>query len=77
MARTRRDATTVETVSRQQSMKRWGFIAVAQVLASVAAGPCALHVPGALTAIDDLYPLFTARTQSRYDTFTGTLVVMA
>jgi uncharacterized RDD family membrane protein YckC len=72
-----RDATTGNPLTRQQSTRRWLFIALYQVIASVLAGRYALPVLLVFMAADDLYPLFNARNQTLHDRFANTIVVMA
>jgi uncharacterized RDD family membrane protein YckC len=64
-------------ITTQQALKRWGFVAVYQLVVAFVAGHYAWELIIIVSAIDDLYPLFNARKQTWHDRFAGTIVVMA
>jgi uncharacterized RDD family membrane protein YckC len=72
-----RDAVSGQAITTQQALKRWGFVAVYQLVVAFVAGNYAWELIVIVSAIDDLYPLFNARKQTWHDRFAGTIVVMA
>jgi uncharacterized RDD family membrane protein YckC len=68
-----RDALTGHTVSRQQAIRRWAFVAAYGVL-GLMGGPLTITV-GFIGLVDVLYPLFNPRKQTLHDKFAGTIVV--
>ena len=70
-----RDARTNLTVTRQQALRRWGFIAAYGVIGLIG-GPMT-YVTALVGLVDVLYPLFDARNQTLHDKFAGTIVIKA
>lgn len=70
-----RDASTNLGVTRQQALRRWGFIAAYGVV-GVVGGPIT-YLAAVVGLVDVLYPLFDARNQTLHDKFAGTIVVKA
>ena len=73
-----RDAVTGQAISRQQAVRRWGFVAAYGVVGTFSVG---VTVPTLLVTVvglaDILYPLFNSRKQTLHDRFANTIVVMA
>ena len=69
-----RDALTGATITANQALRRWGFIALYSVL-DVTLPTSYTAIPTVIALIDCLFPLFDARKQTLHDKFAGTLVV--
>ena len=68
------DALTGRPLSRQQALRRWGFVAVYGLIGVI--GAFALGFLAAVIGlVDVLFPLFNARHQTLHDRFAGTIVV--
>ncbi len=68
-----RDALTGQSITRQQSLRRWGFIAAYGALSL--AGTSMSYVTLLIGLVDVLMPLFDSRKQTLHDKFAGTIVV--
>jgi uncharacterized RDD family membrane protein YckC len=68
-----RDALTGHSISRQQAVKRWGFIALYGILLPV--GGAIMYVVFVVALVDVLFPLFNPRKQTLHDLYAGTIVV--
>ena len=78
IAQTRvRDLVTGQRITTLQSVKRWGFVALYQLVIVLVGGRYTLYVLVVASMFDDLFPLFDAHRQTLHDRFAGTIVVMA
>lgn len=68
-----RDALTGQSISRQQALRRWGFIAAYGALSL--GGTSMSYITLLLGLIDVLMPLFDPRKRTLHDKFAGTVVV--
>lgn len=68
-----RDALTGQSITRQQALRRWGFIAAYGALSL--AGTSMSYVTLLIGLVDVLMPLFDSRKQTLHDKFAGTIVV--
>lgn len=69
-----RDAATQQTITRAQSLKRWGFIAVYGILTLSTSARSGVYI-SFLGLIDCVPALFSARRQTLHDMFAGTVVL--
>ena len=72
-----RDEKTGQAINSQQAFKRWGFVALYQMIIVLLFGRYALYALGAVSLIDYLYPFIDERKRTVHDRFAGTIVVMA
>jgi len=72
-----RDEKTGQAINSQQAFKRWGFVALYQMVIVLLFGRYALYSLGVVSLIDYLYPLFDEHKRTIHDRFAGTIVVMA
>ncbi|NNN00466.1 MAG: RDD family protein [Acidimicrobiaceae bacterium] len=68
-----RDSLTGSVISRQQAIKRWGFIALYGLLVPVG-GPI-MYVALLVAIVDIVYPLMNPRKQTLHDLYARTIVV--
>lgn len=69
-----RDATTGQTLTNQQVLRRWGFVAVYSLF-GITGSVLGTSIVGVIGLVDCLYPLFNARKQTLHDRFAGTIVL--
>lgn len=69
-----RDAITGQSLSAQQVLRRWGFVAVYSLF-GLTGSTLGTTVVGAIGLVDCLYPLFNQRKQTLHDRFAGTIVL--
>lgn len=70
-----RDALTGQSITRQQALRRWGFIAAYGALSL--GGTSMSYLTLMVALFDVLLPLFDPRKQTLHDRFAGTIVVKA